>query len=514
MKTPILFLAFFCLWGCRENAGTDPKESLLRVETLAATDVTDHRALCGGKIINKNDRITSWGVELFHGNDPEPVIHRKTDAFSGDIFGISLSALEPQQTYRFRAFADDGALRYGRTESFTTPEEETEGPLQVETLPATGITATVALCGGKISNRNPLQPFAAWGIELFYEGDTVTYERTYAFPGDEFKITVSGLGAQQPYGFRAFADDGTRRFGEDRQFTTAAPTVIAQHIPLADPFILLHKGVYYAYGTRNDDTGTGFSAYISHDLVHWRRHPTLVLSENDCWGTNSFWAPEVYYINGKFYMYYSAEEHIGAAVADSPTGPFRQETKKPMVEDEKCIDNTLFIDDDGKAYLFFDRFNDGLNIWVAELEDNLLEIKKTTMTKCIAVSQAWENVQARVNEGSSVIKHNGVYYMTYSANSYESLSYGVGYATAANVKGPWTKATENPVLQRPTTDLAGTGHGAAFTDKNGRLRYVFHAHSSPTAIHPRKMYITDMTFTADGKIVMDKNNILYAKEYK
>jgi len=52
-------------------------------------------------------------------------------------------------------------------------------------------------------------------------------------------------------------------------------------------------------------------------------------------------------------MYYSAEEHICVAVSDSPLGPFRQEQYKPMIEGEKTIDNTLFVDDDGIPYLFY-----------------------------------------------------------------------------------------------------------------------------------------------------------------
>lgn len=51
-----------------------------------------------------------------------------------------------------------------------------------------------------------------------------------------------------------------------------------------------------------------------------------------------------------------------------------------MIADEKCIDNSLFIDDDGTPYLFFDRFNDGLNIWVAELEKDLMTIKRRPCT--------------------------------------------------------------------------------------------------------------------------------------
>src|SRR5690606_3172737 len=141
-------------------------------------------------------------------------------------------------------------------------------------------------------------------------------------------------------------------------------------------------------------------------------------------------APEVYAINGKFYMYYSANEHICVAISESPLGPFRQEVKQPMLEGEKAIDNSLFIDKDGKPYLFFDRFNDGLNIWVAELEPDLQTMKPNTMRPCIHVSQQWETIWPRVNEGAFVIEHEGTYYLTYSANSYESPFYGIGFATA------------------------------------------------------------------------------------
>ena len=66
----------------------------------------------------------------------------------------------------------------------------------------------------------------------------------------------------------------------------------------------------------------------------------------------------------------------------------------------------------------------GNNVWVAELEDDYMTIKTETMRPCIHVSQAWEEVWPRVNEGSYVLKHNGLYYMTYSGNSFESHSMG------------------------------------------------------------------------------------------
>lgn len=274
-------------------------------------------------------------------------------------------------------------------------------------------------------------------------------------------------------------------------------------VPLGDPFIMLWEGVYYAYGTYSSD---GIVVYVSDDLQTWRVPEGipggLALHKEDVWADRWFWAPEVYHVNGKFYMYYSADEHICLAASDSPTGPFRQEVQKPMIEGEKCIDNSLFIDDDGKPYLFFDRFNDGLNIWVAELEENLTDIKQETMHKCIHVSQEWEKVWPRVNEGSFVVKRNGIYYMTYSANSYESPFYGVGVAMATSITGPWTKYENNPILQKPG-DLVGVGHSAMFTDKQDKLRIVFHAHNSTDKIHPRQMYISTVSFeNKDGREIM------------
>lgn len=279
--------------------------------------------------------------------------------------------------------------------------------------------------------------------------------------------------------------------------------VAPQRIPLADPYILLHEGIYYAYGTFAEN---GIAAWTSTNLKSWKRAKglapeDLVMHRRDVWGNYWFWAPEVYHRNGKFYLYYSAEEHICAAVSDSPLGPFRQEVKQPMIADEKCIDNTLFVDDDGRAYMFFDRFNDGLNIWMVELNDDWVTPKMETLHPCIHVSQPWEEIWPRVNEGAFVIKHDGCYHMIYSANSYESPYYGIGCATTKTLNGEWEKYKDNPLLQNPD-GLRGVGHGSLFRDKEGNLRLAFHAHHSPTEIHPRFMYLTTVRFN-DGKMVID-----------
>jgi len=282
-------------------------------------------------------------------------------------------------------------------------------------------------------------------------------------------------------------------------------------VPYGDPFILLYEDTYYAYGTNAED---GIEVYTSDNLEYWKKENELALKSTDSWGDRWFWAPEVYYVEDKdmFYMYYSADEHICVATSDSPFGPFKQEKKQPMLEGEKSIDNSLFIDEDGTPYLYFDRFNDGLNIWVAELEDDLQALKPETLKKCIHVSQEWEEVWPRVNEGPFVIKHEGVYYLTYSANSYESPFYGIGFATADSPTGPWTKYKSNPILQKPN-DLVGVGHNAIFKDKKGNLKMVFHAHHNKDNIHPRAMYIADIVFTDDEVPAMEvlSDSILQAK---
>ena len=282
-------------------------------------------------------------------------------------------------------------------------------------------------------------------------------------------------------------------------------------VPLGDPFIILYNDTYYAYGT---NAGNGIEVFVSTDLKSWKRpegiNQGLALYKDDVWADRKFWAPEVYYVKGKFYMYYSADEHICVATSDSPLGPFKQSVQKPMIEGEKCIDNSLFIDDNGKPYLFFVRFNDGNNIWVAELTDDLLNIKPETMHKCISVSQPWEEVWPRVNEGPFAIKHKGKYYLTYSANSFESPFYGIGCAIASDLMGKWKKYDWNPILQKPG-DLVGVGHGAIFKDKKGLLRLVFHAHKDKNTIHPRTMYITTVNFkqkNGEEIISIDDNYII------
>ena len=266
-------------------------------------------------------------------------------------------------------------------------------------------------------------------------------------------------------------------------------------VPLADPYILLEDGKYYAYGTHD---ASGIRCYSSDDLRTWKDEGQALNKANTT-EQQWFWAPEVYHKNGHYIMYFSANEHLFAATADSPKGPFKQVGSYQMeklIGDEKCIDSHVFFDDNGKAYVFFVRFTDGNCIWQAELEDDYITPKEGTMRKCFAVSQSWENKMGRVNEGPNVLKVGKRYYLTYSGNDYRSQDYGVGYATTSNIaSGTWTKYTGNPILCR-FDDLVGTGHHSLFYDKEGILRIVFHAHESTEKVGNRLMYIGTVNATS------------------
>ena len=96
-----------------------------------------------------------------------------------------------------------------------------------------------------------------------------------------------------------------------------------------------------------------------------------------------------------------------------------------------------------------------------------------------------------------VLEHDGYYYLTYSANSYESPNYGLGYAVAEHPTGPWVKYEGNPILQF-VGGLEGVGHHAYFKDKKGHDRIAFHSHCMPGKIHPRKIHIGTYRFVDNG----------------
>lgn len=272
-------------------------------------------------------------------------------------------------------------------------------------------------------------------------------------------------------------------------------------LQFGDPSILKYQGNYYMYGTMNADIG--IKVFQSKDLKNWTgpggATNGFALVKEDVWGNKNYWAPEVYHLNNRFYMFFSVEEHIAVATSDNPIGPFVQEVKGPLLE-TKAIDSHLFIDDDGRKYLYYVAFTNGNVIWMCELNDDYLSIRENSVKECFGCSQKWEfsikEPVAKVNEGPFMLKHKGLYYLVYSANHFANPDYGIGYATSPTPTGPWTKYVGNPIVCS-RKQMKGTGHCAFFTDRKSRLNVVYHSHFSSTEVHPRLAHINRCEFVSN-----------------
>ena len=192
--------------------------------------------------------------------------------------------------------------------------------------------------------------------------------------------------------------------------------------------------------------------------------------------------------DGKFIMFYSAQEHVCAAVADSPLGPFRQTVKKPLLK-RKGIDNSLLVDAEGRAWMFYVHFDRGNTIWLAKLEKDWLHVQTGSERMLFRADKPWE--MDSVVEGPFVVKFGAKYAMTYSACDFRNPDYAVGVAFADTPGGPWEKSGKNPVLRR-FRGLEGTGHHSLFRDRDGKWRIAFHAHWAPGKVAPRRTYIADL----------------------
>ncbi|HEY8398477.1 MAG TPA: glycoside hydrolase family 43 protein [Flavihumibacter sp.] len=322
-------------------------------------------------------------------------------------------------------------------------------------------------------------------------------------------------------------------------------------VQFGDPYILkASDGIYYMYGT-GSGAKNGFVAYSSKDLKNWERIGQVYHGDNpNGWGEHSYWAPEVYERNGKFYMFYSAHWkknptnelenfRIGVAVADKPTGPFIDMSKEPIFDPGyPIIDANVLFDESGKVYLYYSRccYKHAVESevadwarkkgWFKEIEESWvygIEMKPDFSgvigepvlllrppVKMDDPQAAWESlsvtskeVNRRWTEGSFIFKNKDTYYMMYSANYFGGQNYAVGYATSKHPLGPFTKAANNPVLQKNTASggiVTGTGHNSITWSPDGKtMLCVYHGRTSKTG-NERVVFIDKMEILKDGTL--------------
>lgn len=133
-------------------------------------------------------------------------------------------------------------------------------------------------------------------------------------------------------------------------------------INIRDPFVLVHDGRYYLYGTRGETCwgpADGFDVYVSTDLENWTGPHECFHNDGTFWADRNYWAPEVHVWQGAFYMFASFKNesvHRGTAIlrADSPMGPFVPHSNGCVTPaDWESLDGTLYVSQEGKPYMVF-----------------------------------------------------------------------------------------------------------------------------------------------------------------
>lgn len=223
------------------------------------------------------------------------------------------------------------------------------------------------------------------------------------------------------------------------------PLNLASNIKTADPSgHLWADGKMYLYTSHDQECQEDYymkdwHTFSSSDLVHWTDHGVSLAVNQLTWADNYAWAPDAAYKNGKYYLVFPAGTGtkdrsdpqkstkwmgLGIAVSDSPTGPFVDAIGGPLWKTPYANDPCLFIDEDGRSYLYFHGSHPDYS--VAELADDLLGVKggPTKMDMGGYEPKA---------EGPWVFKRNGVYYFTVAEGN-RTLTYYMGRSP----KGPWT----------------------------------------------------------------------------
>ena len=266
----------------------------------------------------------------------------------------------------------------------------------------------------------------------------------------------------------------------------------------ADPCILLaDDGWYY------------FTASVpAFDLVEIRRAktieelpdaPTRVVWRKRETGPMSLfvWAPEIHVVDGKWTIYFAV-----ASNTPDPNGMLSHRTYciqcagDPMVDEwvemgqvntgweSFCIDSTTFVANGKRYFCWAQKAEDipgNSNLYIAEMiSATELKLPATLLT---VPEYDWEVIGYLVNEGPSVLKHNGKLFLTYSASATDE-NYAMGMLTAdagadLTDAASWSKSPVPVMVTDPAHKIYGPGHNSFTKDKEGRDLLVFHARPYP-----------------------------------
>ena len=282
-----------------------------------------------------------------------------------------------------------------------------------------------------------------------------------------------------------------------------------------DPSVLLVGGIYWAYGTGSG--GLNLQVMQSSSLASWTA-PTDPLPTLPAWASPGHtWAPGVIRLAGRYVMYYTvrdtalAMQCISVATSGTPAGPFVDHSTGPLIcqtADGGSIDpNPYRAPTSGKLYLLWKSDDNSLgqntHIWAQPLADNGQAMAAgSTPSLLLSESTSW---QSPTIEGPTITWHFGLYYLFYGANSYDTASSGIGYATSAQLLGAYTNQSVNGPWLRTTGNAQGPQGPMIFTDASGTTRMAFAAWYGNVGYEnggSRSLWIGTLSFTLFGRPVL------------
>lgn len=264
----------------------------------------------------------------------------------------------------------------------------------------------------------------------------------------------------------------------------------------ADPAPMVYNDTVFLYTTHDENDAEGFKMqdwllYTSTDMVNWTDHGVVASLKSFDWvkRDNGAWAEQVVERNGKFYMYCPIHGNgIGVLVSNSPYGPFKDPLGKPLVwqkEHWDDIDPTVFIDEDGQAYMYWGN----PNCYYVKLNEDMISYSGDI----VKLKETPEHYQ----EGPWFYKRNGHYYLAFASTCCPE---GIGYAMSDSPTGPWkTKG----YIMRPTERTRGNHPG--IMDYKGKsyvfgLNYDLLKLETNTHYERRSVSVAEMHYNEDGTI--------------
>ncbi len=279
----------------------------------------------------------------------------------------------------------------------------------------------------------------------------------------------------------------------------------------SDPAPMVANNRMYVY-TGHDEDGADFfwmqewRIYSTDDMVNWTDHGSPLALESFSWADDRAWASQCVERDGKYYWYICAHSRIskgmaiGVAVSDSPTGPFRDAIGKPLFENGSWdhIDPTVFIDDDGQAWLMWGN----PRVYYLKLNRDMVsysgELGMLPMTEDAFGSppmnerEQGKQYKDSYVEGPWLTKRNGTYQLLYAAGG---VPEHISYSTAPSPTGPWKYAGEI----MPLCDTKSFTNHCGVADYKGHSYFFYHTGKLPGGGgFGRSVAVEEFTYNADG----------------